>query len=186
MLLKNSTARSKLVFMTASSDHVTGLASATLTITASKDGAAFGSITPIVTDLGSGWYKLALTASHTDTLGDLALHITATSADPTDVKWQVVSALPGESNIRKNTALNAFEFVMTDADTHIPKASLTVTSVVSLDGAAYTACTNSATGVSGGLYKINLAAADLNANVATFKFTATGADDTIVTLITQP
>ena len=70
---------------------------ASLTITASKDGGAFGSISPTVTERGSGWYSLALTASHTDTLGDLALHITASSADPADLVRQVVAALPGES-----------------------------------------------------------------------------------------
>lgn len=90
-LLKLSTAYNIMVFLTASSDHVSGLASATLTITASKNGGAFGSISPTVTDRGNGWYELALTSSHTDTLGDLALHVTATSADPTDCLMQVVS-----------------------------------------------------------------------------------------------
>jgi len=96
MLLKQSTARSVVVFMTDSTDHVTGKTGLTLTITASKDGAAFASITPTVTELSNGWYKLALTTSHTDTLGDLALHITATGADPTDLVRQVLQFLPGE------------------------------------------------------------------------------------------
>lgn len=203
MLLKLSANRNKLVFMTQTADHISGLTGATLTITSSKDGAAFGSISPTVTELGNGWYNLALTTGHTDTLGDLALHITATSADPTDVRWQVVADLPGgsvasvtaavtvgtinssASNIKKNTALAAFEFVMTDSTAHAPKTGLTVTATVSLDGAAFAACANSAAEVSNGLYKINLAAADLNANVATLRFTAVGADDTFVTLITQ-
>jgi hypothetical protein len=92
---KLSTARSVTIFMADSSDHVTGKTGLTLTITASKDGAAFASITPTVTELATGWYKLALTASHTDTLGDLALHITGTGADPSDVLMQVVTDLPG-------------------------------------------------------------------------------------------
>lgn len=96
-MLKQSTARNVLVFMTDSTDHVTGKASLTLTITASKDGAAFASISPTVTERGSGWYSLALTTSHTDTLGDLALHVTATGADPSDVREQVFAGLPGES-----------------------------------------------------------------------------------------
>lgn len=96
-LLKLSTARNKMVFMVDETDHITGLASLTLTITASKDGAAFASITPTVTDRGSGWYNLALTTSHSDTLGDLALHITSTGADPLDVAWEVVTDLPGLS-----------------------------------------------------------------------------------------
>jgi hypothetical protein len=97
MLLKQSTARSLVVFMTDSTDHITGKTGLTLTITASKDGAAFGSISPSVTELSNGWYKLALTTSHTDTLGDLALHITATGADPSDLVRQVVLDLPGAS-----------------------------------------------------------------------------------------
>lgn len=89
--LLQSTARSKVVFMTDSTDHVTGKTGLTLTITASKDGGSFASITPTVTELATGWYKLALTSSHTDTVGDLALHITGTGADPTDVVWEVES-----------------------------------------------------------------------------------------------
>ena len=96
-MLKQSTARNLMVFLTASSDHVTGLTGATLTITASKNGAAFASITPTVTERGDGWYNLALTSAHTDTLGDLVLHITAASADPIDLREQVFAGLPGES-----------------------------------------------------------------------------------------
>ena len=90
-MLKQSTATNVMVFMTDSADHIAGKASLTLTITASKDGAAFASITPTVTDRGSGWYNLALTTSHTDTLGDLVLHITGTGADPSDVPSRVVA-----------------------------------------------------------------------------------------------
>jgi len=90
-MLKQSAAANVMVFVTSSTDHVSGLASATLTITASKDGAAFASISPTVTDRGNGWYNVALTSSHTDTLGDLALHITASGADPTDLLCRVVA-----------------------------------------------------------------------------------------------
>ena len=88
-VLKQSTAYNLTVLMVDSTDHVTGKTGLTLTITASKDGAAFASITPTVTELATGWYKLALTSSHTDTVGDLALHITATGADATDVAMVV-------------------------------------------------------------------------------------------------
>lgn len=106
-MLKLSTARSKVVFMTDSTDHVTGKTGLTLTITSSKDGAAFSSITPTVTELSGGWYKLALTSGHTDTLGDLALHITATGADPTDVLLEIVSLLPGDQVSANVTAINS-------------------------------------------------------------------------------
>lgn len=82
---KQSTAKNVMVLMVDSTDHITGKAGLTLTITASKNGGAFGSISPTVTERGDGWYSLSLTASHTDTLGDLALHITGTAADPADM-----------------------------------------------------------------------------------------------------
>lgn len=87
--MKQSTAANKMVFMVDSTDHVSGKAGLTLTITASKNGAAFATITPTVTDRGSGWYNLALTTAHTDTLGDLAIHVTGTAADPTDLKFSI-------------------------------------------------------------------------------------------------
>lgn len=95
-LLKQSTARNRAIFMVDETDHVSGLAGLTLTITASKNGGAFASVSPTVTDRGNGWYSLALTTSHTDTLGDLALHITSTGADPTDLVDEVLVQLPGE------------------------------------------------------------------------------------------
>lgn len=106
-MLKQSTARNLLVFMTDSADHVTGKASLTLTITASKDGGAFAAISPAVTERGNGWYSLALTTAHTDTLGDLALHVTASGADPSDVREQVFAGLPGESVAVASIAANA-------------------------------------------------------------------------------
>jgi hypothetical protein len=92
-ILKQSTARNRMVFMVDETDHVSGLAGLTLTITASKNGGAFASISPTVTDRGDGWYNLALTTSHTDTLGDLALHVTATGADPTDLLDEVIDEI---------------------------------------------------------------------------------------------
>ena len=86
-----STAYTLMVFMTDSADHVTGKTGLTLTITASKAGAAFSSISPTVTERGNGWYSLDLTTGHTDTDGDLAIHISASGADPTDLACQVFS-----------------------------------------------------------------------------------------------
>lgn len=83
--LKQSTRHNVMVLLVSSTDHVSAVTGATLTITASKDGAAFASISPVVTERGNGWYSLALTTSHTDTLGDLALHVSAAGADPLDM-----------------------------------------------------------------------------------------------------
>lgn len=93
-MLAKSTARNLMVFLTASSDHVTGLTGATLSVSISKDGAAFASISPTVTERGNGWYNIALTTAHTDTTGDLVLRATASGADPIDLREQVVEGLP--------------------------------------------------------------------------------------------
>lgn len=87
--------------------------------------------------------------------------------------------------IKKNTALNNFEFVMTDSTTHAPKTGVTVTCTISIDGGAFGASTNSPVEVSSGVYKINLAAADVNGTVITLRFTGTNADDLLLTFITQ-
>ncbi len=100
-LLKQSTARNVMIFMTDSSDHVSGKTglSAGLTIVASKNGGNFATITPTVTEptTANGWYNLALDTTMTNTLGDLVLHITGAAADATDLKLQVVVDLPGTS-----------------------------------------------------------------------------------------
>lgn len=80
--IKQSTATNVMVLMVDSTDHITGKTGLTLTVTASKDGAAFASISPTVTERSNGWYSIALTTSHTDTLGDLVVRCTGTAADP--------------------------------------------------------------------------------------------------------
>jgi len=90
-MLKISTAANVMVFMTNSINHVVGEAGLTLTITASKNGGAFASISPTVSDLGNGWYNLALTTTHTNTLGDLALHITGATSDPSDFLCHIIA-----------------------------------------------------------------------------------------------
>ena len=103
MQLKQATARNLMIFMTDALDRLSGKAGLTLTITASKDGGAFAAITPTVTDRGNGWYALALTPDHTDTLGDFALHVTGTGADPSDLVRQVVA--DGEGSYTANDLL---------------------------------------------------------------------------------
>ena len=102
---KQSTAKNVMILMVDSTDHVTGKTGLTLTITASKDGGAFASISPTVTERGNGWYNIALTSGHTDTLGDLALHITGTAADPADMVLLVeAGATDADVSTRLSTA----------------------------------------------------------------------------------
>ena len=68
------------------------------------------------------------------------------------------------SNIKKNTAINGYMFVMTSSTTHSPQTGLTVSGTVSHDGGAFGPTTNSATEIGNGWYTINLSATDLNGN----------------------
>lgn len=89
--LKQSTIVNVPVFMRDVIDHVTGKTGLTLTITASKNGASFASIAPTVTELANGWYNIAFSTTHTNTLGFLSIHITGTGADPFDEQFQVIA-----------------------------------------------------------------------------------------------
>lgn len=91
------------------------------------------------------------------------------------------------NRVTKNVALSGFPFVMVDSTDHVtPKTGLTITATRSLDGAAFAACANSVVEVSNGIYKIDLAAADTNGNTVMLRFTATGADDRQILMVTQP
>ena len=88
------------------------------------------------------------------------------------------------SPIRKNQAFANFPFVMISSTDHFtPLAGLAVTAERSIDGGAFAACANSVVAISNGAYKINLAATDLDGDSILFRFTATGADARMVTVI---
>jgi hypothetical protein len=92
-----------------------------------------------------------------------------------------------QTGLKKNQALTAFEFVMTDATTGGLVPGKTVTVTRNIDGGAFAAGTLSAvTEIGAGLYRVDFAAADLNGNVVTLKASATGCSDTLVTLILEP
>ena len=92
--------------------------------------------------------------------------------------------------ILKNTALANFMFLMVDSTDHVtPKTGLTFgagDSQRSLNGAAFANTTNLPTEVGSGIYKVNLATTDLNADVVTFRFDGTAADSRLITILTQP
>ncbi len=94
LLKSGNTTRSLLFLMVDSSDHLTGKAGLSPTVTISKNGAAFASPAGAVSEVGSGWYKVAANATDADTVGPLLLHATAATADPTDDRFEVVSFDP--------------------------------------------------------------------------------------------
>lgn len=91
----------------------------------------------------------------------------------------------GQIVVRKNKPLNAFTIVMLDSVNQNPTAGLTVTAMRSKDGASFASCDNPVAPIGNGFYKINLTANDLNADVVALNFAAFGADNTVLTILTQ-
>lgn len=90
-----------------------------------------------------------------------------------------------QSNTVTNVGLNNFEFVMVDS-AGVPRTGLSVVPQRSIDGGAFGSTSNSVSEVSNGLYKINLSSGDLNGSVITLRFTATGAQDRLITVVMVP
>lgn len=91
------------------------------------------------------------------------------------------------TNLKKNQALSNYHFLMTDSTNHAPATGLTVTATRCLDNGSFGSGTlSSVTEISAGIYRIDLGAGDMNGNVVTLRFAATGADDLFVTLVTEP
>lgn len=192
VLLKQSTARNRMILMIDAADHVTGKTGLTPTVTLSKDGGAFAAVGGTVTEIANGWYKVALNTTDTNTLGDLVIHATGAGADPTDIVDQVVTQLPQAIPVTKNAALNNFLFQMTDSTAHLPKTGLVdanFSKYETLDGAAGAALSGTITEVDAtnlpGIYKINLSAAETNGTTIALRFGASGCDTTELTLVTS-
>lgn len=95
LLVKQSdTAHPIELLMIDSSDHVSPKTGLTVTVAVSKNGAAFGAVTGTVAEVGNGIYKLTPSAADVGTLGELAIHATATGADPADALRQIVAFDP--------------------------------------------------------------------------------------------
>jgi hypothetical protein len=98
-----------------------------------------------------------------------------------------VTIAAGQLRVIKNASFAAFQFLLVSSTDHAtPVTGATVTATRSIDGAAFAACANPVTEIASGLYKIDLAASDLNGNMITLRFAATGADARIISVITQP
>lgn len=114
----------------------------------------------------------------------------STNADKTGYSVSTVFDKSGysiTSNIKKNQALNDFEFLMTDSTLHAPALGLIVSVTRSIDGAAFAAGTLSAvTEVGNGIYAVNFGSGDLNGSVITLQATAAGSDTTFERIVTQP
>jgi len=100
----------------------------------------------------------------------------------TSVRLLKLDNLP--EGYKKNTASSDFTFLMRDTNGN-PKTGLTVAATRRIDSGAFAATANSVSEVSNGYYTIDFAASDLNGDKITFRFTASGAKDTGLTLKTN-
>lgn len=95
-------------------------------------------------------------------------------------------AVPVKGNVKKNTALAGFPFMMTDSTGHAPATGKTVTVTRSIDGGAFAGGTlSSVTEVGVGIYVVDFGAGDLNGNNIILRATATACDDTFERIVTQ-
>lgn len=96
-------------------------------------------------------------------------------------------AVKTQAGVKKAQQILNFPFLMTDSTNHAPATGLTVTATRSLDGAAFGAGTiTGMTEVGNGIYQCDLLTGDTNGDTVCLRFTATGADDLFVTLVTEP
>jgi hypothetical protein len=177
---------------------------ANITPYVSKD---YGTVTALATATATemdatnarGWYSFVLAQAETN--GDALLFTAKSTTTNVSIVGSLVFTTPPNfstlsvtsggavsvsSSVKKNQALAGFTFVVTDSTNHNPVTGKTVTAQRSLDGGAFGSCTNAVTEISNGLYRIDLSAADLNANTVDLRFTAPGCDDLNILLITQP
>lgn len=177
------------VVLVDATDGVTGETGITIAagdMKLSKNGATEANHAGSLVELATGDYYYEATQTELDTVGYLTGKIVKAAARTFRFAVQVVSFDPYSNNLEKNVAFSAFMFMMTDSTNHNPVTGKTVTVTRSIDGGAFGAGTLSAvTEVANGWYKVDFAAADLNGKVIVLRATATGSDDTFVTIFTK-
>lgn len=120
MFLKQSTVYTRTFFIVSSSDHLSAKTGAAPVVNISKAGGAFGAAGGAVTEIANGWYKVALSTTDTNTLGDLAYHITGTGADDTDFADSVsVNSLDDLSTLTAAGIRSAIGLASANLDTQL-------------------------------------------------------------------
>lgn len=90
-VIQSTTTYPLVFFMTDATDGRSGKTGLSPTVTLSKNGGSFASPSGAVSEIGSGWYKVAGNATDQNTLGPLILHATGTGADATEAVYEVVT-----------------------------------------------------------------------------------------------
>ncbi len=127
--------------MTDSTDSISGKTGLTVTVTLSKNGAAFGAAGGAVTEIGNGWYYLAANTTDTNTLGDLLLHATANLADSADLCLEVDVDLPGASVSSVSGAVGSVTGAVGSVTGAVGSVAAGVTVTTNNDKTGYTAST---------------------------------------------
>jgi hypothetical protein len=121
--------------------------------------------------------------------GDLSIEAATGLVDITqsaaDKVWTSTSRTLTDG-IQKNAAFNNLEFLMVLTADHVtPAPGVAVTGQRSVDGGGFVNISGAIAEVSNGIYQVDLAAADTNGDVITYKFSAATADDTFITVTTS-
>lgn len=150
--------------------------------------------------ISNGHYAVTLNSTDSGTVGRMQLIIVKSGALIVREDLEVLPAtsynpmVAGTANwttdityrLKFNTGINNFHFTMTLTGTSTPATGKTVTCQRAIDGAtSFSSMANSATEVASGLYRINLAAADLNGSFITYRFTEATCNDKLVHVVTQ-
>lgn len=145
-----STPYTRLFTLVQSENHVLALTGASPTTIISKAGASFIYSDVAAVEIATGWYKLSLTTTTTNTIGDLAFHVTASLADDRD--WvdqvlagvQVATVVQGVKDDLTNQiwATASRTVALTDANRAEVVSSVWATPTRSLQQTAYDQLTN--------------------------------------------
>lgn len=181
----------------------------------SIDGGAFANLAtlPTVTPAGGTAVKISLSAAEMngdnivvtciDAAGaewcDQLINLQTSARQIDDLTFPAVSgrslAVDASGNVtaslavrlKTNQALANYHFVMTDSTTHNPATGKAVTVTRVIDGGTFAGGTLGAvTEIANGLYRLDIPAADLNGAIVTLKASASGCDDTMITLTLEP
>jgi hypothetical protein len=119
--LKQSTALTVQVFVhDANGDGITGIADGSFTKRISKGAGAWGAMTVTITEGEAGWYFLPLSTTHTDTLGMLAVSLSASGAKRVNLQWPVSARVLDD--LATGAQATAIQADTDDIQTRLPAA----------------------------------------------------------------
>lgn len=114
MQITNATTPTLVFLLVSSTDDKTAVTGLTPTVQISKNGGAFADTTNAASEIANGWYKVALTATETNTDGAMILRATGTGADEWRDVHEVAASRPANVVSIANNAITAAA-IATDA-----------------------------------------------------------------------